>query len=289
MATLTGTEGDDDILGSPASDTILALAGDDRVRALEGDDTVDGGAGDDTLSGSDGNDVLLGGDGADTLVGGFGDDRLEGGLGDDRIEGGTGNDTVRFSGLQADHDIEAAPAGDRVTVSGGDGTDVLTEVEVLRFDDRFYFFSDPVRPEALSIDEALTVAWLYEAGLDRDGEIDLAGLNFWIDARERGLSEHDLSLAFLASPEFEESFGDALDPSAPDYLSDRALVERLYANVLDRDGEQAGIDFWTSELGAGRIDRADLLLAFAVSEENTAESPYPETLAEIAPGDWAFV
>ncbi len=127
------------------------------------------------------------------------------------------------------------------------------------------------------------MAYLYEAGLDRNGNIDLPGLNYWIDLREAGFAEKDLAWAFLSSNEFEAAFG------APETLSDRGLVEQLYWNVLDRQGEAAGVDFWEGVLGQPGYDRADLLLAFALSPENVAGSPFVEDLAEVAPGVWDFL
>lgn len=141
----------------------------------------------------------------------------------------------------------------------------------------------------LSMEQAQTVAYLYEAGLDRDGNIDLPGLNFWIDRREDGLSERQLSRAFLESREFETAFGDAFDQTSPDYLTNRELVEQLYRNVLNREGEVRGVDFWTGLVSQPNFTRADLLLAFAESPENVAGSPFVETLAEAAPGEWEFV
>ncbi|GMG80931.1 hypothetical protein LNKW23_01430 [Paralimibaculum aggregatum] len=135
----------------------------------------------------------------------------------------------------------------------------------------------------LSINEAHSVAYLYEAGLNRDGNIDADGLNFWIDARENGLSEAALAQRFLDSPEFAAAFGD------PDTLSDRGLVEVLYRNVLNRDGETGGIDFWTGVLAQPGFGRDDLLLAFAKSPENLDGSAFVEDLAEVAPGVWDFL
>ncbi|MEO0823712.1 MAG: DUF4214 domain-containing protein [Pseudomonadota bacterium] len=126
------------------------------------------------------------------------------------------------------------------------------------------------------------VALLYEAGLNRDGNVDLPGLNFWIDAREGGVSEKQVAQAFLDSGEFEAAFG------APATLSDPELVEQLYRNVLNREGEQGGIDFWVSVVGQPNFGRDDLLLAFAESPENLTGSAFVETLEEIAPGEWAF-
>lgn len=146
-----------------------------------------------------------------------------------------------------------------------------------------------VRVERLTEAQAQTVALLYEAGLNRDGNIDLPGLNFWIDQREAGLSERQLSRAFLESNEFTAAFGEAFDTGAPDYLSNQALVEQLYRNVLNREGETAGVDFWTGLVASPEFTRADLLLAFAGSPENVAGSPFVEDLAETAPGAWEFL
>ncbi|MEO0620833.1 MAG: cadherin-like domain-containing protein [Pseudomonadota bacterium] len=135
---------------------------------------------------------------------------------------------------------------------------------------------------SLPLGEAQTVAFTYEAGLDRDGNIDLPGLNFWIGARADGLSEEDLAQAFLDSPEFEAAFGD------PDTLSDTEIVEQFYLNVLDREGEEAGITFWVGRLGDPNFGRTDLLLAFADSAENLLGSPEVTTLFEASPGMWEF-
>lgn len=130
--------------------------------------------------------------------------------------------------------------------------------------------------------EARQVAYIYEAGLNRDGAIDKRGLNFWINEREGDLSLRDLARSFLKSDEFSAAFGE------PDSLSNRAFVETLYRNVLNRDGEAGGIQFWTGELNAG-ASRPDVLLAFAESPENVAGSPFVETLIELRPGEWDFV
>ncbi len=164
-------------------------------------------------------------------------------------------------------------------------------------EDRSFLEAGLVAPETdeeagvdgrITPNQAQQVAYLYEAGLDRDGNIDLPGLNFWIDRREEGLSERALSDAFLRSPEFNDSFGEPFDTGAPDYLDDEALVIALYENVLDREFDQPGLDFWLGVLQQPNVDRADLLLAFAASDENVGGSPFVETLIEAEPGEWAF-
>lgn len=131
-------------------------------------------------------------------------------------------------------------------------------------------------------EDVLTVAYLYEAVLDRNGEIDLPGLNFWIDARQDGLSEDRLAESFLFSDEFEEGFGD------PDDLDDRQLVEICYRNILDREGDDQGVAFWTEALDDDDFDRDDLLLAFAQSVENVEGLDYRQRLVEDDDGEWSL-
>ena len=57
--TITGTPGNDLILGSSSMDTIDGLGGDDCILAGGGDDTIDG---------NSGTDICLGGPGADTFL-----------------------------------------------------------------------------------------------------------------------------------------------------------------------------------------------------------------------------
>lgn len=129
---------------------------------------------------------------------------------------------------------------------------------------------------------AKTIAYLYEAGLDRDGNIDEPGLNFWIDGAENGLTNRQIAQNFIDSIEFEQSFGD------PDTLNDFSFVTVLYENVLDRAADDPGRNFWLSVLNQPGTDRADLLLAFARSDENRASSAFVDTLSETDPGIWEF-
>jgi Ca2+-binding RTX toxin-like protein len=82
------------------------------------------------------NDVVSGFAGSDTIDGGAGNDTIAGGGGDDRINGGAGRDIAVFSGARQNYEILVE--GDRATVrdlrsGGGDGVDILTGVEDLRF------------------------------------------------------------------------------------------------------------------------------------------------------------
>lgn len=108
-----------------ANDTIFAGDGAASINASHGDDVVHGQGGDDLLDGWSGSDRLYGGEGDDVLTGSWNDDLLD---------GGEGEDTAVFSGLIKDYKI--VREGDGFRVKGADGSDFVTGVEVLKFDDR---------------------------------------------------------------------------------------------------------------------------------------------------------
>ena len=75
-------------IGTDANDSLTGTNGDDRIV---------GGLGFDILSGNDGNDILMGGLNADVLLGGKGDDLLSPGQGHDIMAGGVGADRFVLS------------------------------------------------------------------------------------------------------------------------------------------------------------------------------------------------
>ncbi|MBT6362284.1 MAG: DUF4114 domain-containing protein, partial [Rhodospirillaceae bacterium] len=85
---------------------------------------VDAGAGDDVIVGGSGDDVILAGDG---------DDLMSGGSGSDVLDGGEGTDTLQLSNSYDDYSISFD--GDQMIVSGPEGVDTVTGVEMLEFAD----------------------------------------------------------------------------------------------------------------------------------------------------------
>jgi serralysin len=90
-------------------------------------------------NGGTGNDSIKGNAANNLLNGNAGDDTLEGGVGNDTIDGGVGgNDIVIFAGIQTDYTIEWANTNWLISdilpgTNGDDGSDVISNVEVLRF------------------------------------------------------------------------------------------------------------------------------------------------------------
>lgn len=115
------------------------------IKGTKQNDIATGTNGNDKVFGEDGNDTLFGGLGTDDLYGGTGTDWLSGGAGNDSLDGGKGFDTAVYAGDMDDYVITAhngnrGDAGnDKWTISdqiaNRDGTDLLKDVELLKFND----------------------------------------------------------------------------------------------------------------------------------------------------------
>ncbi len=75
----------------------------------------------------------IGGSASDVITGNAADNVITGGLGDDTIDGGAGTDTAVFTGGRLNYVWNTA--GSTITITGTDGRDTLTNIEILRFDD----------------------------------------------------------------------------------------------------------------------------------------------------------
>ena len=134
MVDVSGTNNGDNLQGTSVADVIRGLGGNDSILGGAGDDRLVGGEGNDSLDGEYGNDKLFGGNGDDWLYDwDGGNDQLYGESGDDHLhvqrfyshsantivlDGGAGDDTIEYG--------SAVYIVDRVTVSGGEGNDVIT-------------------------------------------------------------------------------------------------------------------------------------------------------------------
>lgn len=107
-ATIEGTEGDDDLLGTTGPDVIAALEGNDTIVGRGGRDVICDGAGHDSIDAGSGNDVLLQGEGYDV------------------VEGGNGSDLVSY----IEHEFRVVVnLGDKRGEVYGDSPDELYEIE----------------------------------------------------------------------------------------------------------------------------------------------------------------
>lgn len=142
---VSGTDGDDVIIGSGRDDTIHGGDGDDVICSRRGDDLIDAGAGQDRIYPSKGDDVVDAGEGKDKIYGGHGTMTLDGGPGRDVVNYrrskdpyvvdlglGTANGDLLVSvenAIGSKHDDVIIGSADRNVLRGSGGLDQLVGLE----------------------------------------------------------------------------------------------------------------------------------------------------------------
>jgi hypothetical protein len=272
------------IYGNDAGNVIIGGLRNDYVYLGKGSDTVTGGGGGDivvfektienyTLSGGSAT-LTVTGQGTDVLnniptvyfkdfivrpadyiwigAGGVGDDVFKGGSGAELFSGGAGIDTTSYSRERANFTVWAANSAFKVRDdSGSGGIDVTVGVERLKFSDG--------SGVALDIDGVAGQTYrMYQAAFNRTP--DKGGLGFWLDKMDDGLGLVSMAQAFLDSAENLATYG---------ALTDSQFVNQIYANVLHRQADAGGVDFYLKGLAAG-LSRATVLADFSESPENQA-------------------
>lgn len=218
--------------GTDAELIPIAFAGNDRLVGNEWSILL-GYGGDDTFVATSLYSVSFdGGDGIDTVV----------------FEGGRGAVNITTRNFLYKNLTERS----ELYVESGMGSAHLKDVERLQFADT-----------ALALDIAGNAGQayrLYRAAFDRMPDHD--GLGFWISAMDHGATLQTVAAGFVNSREFKDLF--AYDPT------DRAVLTAFYRNVLHREPDQGGFDFWLAALEKG-LGKDQLLVNFSESAENKAQ------------------
>ena len=87
---------------------------------------------------------------------------------------------------------------------------------------------------------------------------DRGGLMYWLNRRRNGTKLDTISQSFATSSEFKNRYGS---------LTNREFVELVYQNVLDREGEESGVTYWTNQLNSGKRTRGRVMTGFSESNE----------------------
>ena len=146
-----------------------------------------------------------------------------------------------------------------------DGFDDITGVPKLEFDDKTVSGISDIKEtfdQVTSKDnETGQMFRVYNAAFARFPDSD--GLEYWIDKNQSGEnSNRQVADSFLASEEFKETYGEDVDTGT--------YVNTLYKNILGREADQEGYNYWVTQLDSGQENRGELLLGFAESVENKA-------------------
>jgi Ca2+-binding RTX toxin-like protein len=203
--------------------------------------------------------------GANVIFGLGGDDVISGGKQGGFIFGGAGTDTALFDGIAANHRIQLVD-GETVKIvvadkrPGEGGTDTLTSVERLQFTDGFSFDAEgrefvdttllagvlDITPEELTRFVEMYIAYF-------DRAPDAMGIYYWGSRLADGMLIEEIANSFYVQPESRAIYTD------PDHNA--ALVDAVYRNLLERESEQVGRDYWINALEQGDVSRGEAVLA----------------------------
>lgn len=118
---------------------------------------------------------------------------------------------------------------------------------------------------------------LYLGAMERIPETE--GFLWWLDKMRSGEKDlADVAAGFIHSTEMTQ----LMDTDQNGAVAHSELLNHLYGTVLDRAPDQAGWDWWMQELESGAKNQAEVLNAFAQSNE------FAETTLQIV-GDYNFL
>ena len=143
------------------------------------------------------------------------------------------------------------------------GLEDITEINTLKFKDKELNVIVDIKETfdqvtGLNTDSGKMFR-LYNAAFARFPDPD--GLRYWIRNFSSGVDdERAVSSSFIASVEFKERYGEN--------ITNETYVQNLYLNVLNRDLDQEGYDYWVGNLNNGIEQRHEVLLGFSESVEN---------------------
>ena len=90
---------------------------------------------------------------------------------------------------------------------------------------------------------------------------DPEGLAYWINNYSSGIDDiRAVATSFLISDEFKSAYGDN--------VTNGEYVQLLYKNVLNRELDQDGYDYWVGNLDQAIETRYEVLIGFSESNEN---------------------
>ncbi len=154
---------------------------------------------------------------------------------------------------------------DKYGVGTTNGIDELTGASLLKFDDKNLHLVNDIKAtfdQVTGLNNSTGEMFrLYNAAFARFP--DSSGLRYWINQYSSGKDDaRAVASSFLVSDEFSERYGAN--------VTNAKYVETLYVNVLGRDYDQDGYNYWLGNLNSGKETRYELLLGFAESAENKA-------------------
>ena len=185
-----------------------------------------------TTLGDLGADIFRGTTGNDLLYGNAGNDTIFADGGSDTIQGGAGLDTIKYALAQSNYTLAVGESISTVKEISTGANDSLSTVERVVFSDK------AVALDIGSGEVGGSCYRIYKAAFNRTP--DEGGLGYWIGQMDLGKTLVEVSAGFIDSDEFRASYG--TNPTNGEFLT------KVYNNVLGRDPDSGGYDWWVDQL-----------------------------------------
>lgn len=237
--------------------SLISTAGQITVNFGTTIENANGGSGDDRITGNGSSNGLCGNGGNDVLCGG---------AGNDVIDGGSGTDTASFAGNRSTFTIMRTSTGYRVSANAGtEGTDSLIDIERIAFGDG-----------TLHLEYSDVIQQLYVSYFGRAA--DSGGLTNFTSALAQANAPTDiqgLNAAYSTNATIRslvDAFGTSAESNALYTGDTSAFVSAIYRNVLGRDADAGGMDFWRGAIDGGNLTKGNAALSImAGALANTSE------------------
>ena len=241
-----------------------------------------------------------GGSGNDSILGNASDNAILGGAGNDLIDGGAGVNSAFYSGPSGRYMVTLRAGTGTVTATvtdktGVDGTDLVTNIQHLRFTDTTVSSvgaagaaasldgdGDAVSAAAsppmgdLDLTQVLEAASLSSAAFADLAKIfvatlerapDALGFDYWAGRLVEGASLREVATAIAGSPEARVLL--------PTTLGNHDFVVAAYALAVGRAPDAAGLAYWQGALQTGQVARDGFIFDLVVGAKNSpADSAY---------------
>lgn len=292
-----GGLGSDTAEGGMGADLMSGGSGNDRLSGDDGSDVLAGNSGDDTLNGGSGNDALVDGSGNDSVFGGSGDDLIfddasllkpggneiyqlselgelfrvfggnegsQGRGGNDYVDGGDGVDTALYAGPSSHYKLVVGSS--TITVQDkvlADGLDNLVSVERTHFMDRTLDTTWFTKAASVPASQFTDLTDMYIAYFDRAP--DALGLFYWASRLSDGMTLQQIAKSFFVQPETVAAY--------PAGQTTAEFVTEVYGNVLGRNPDQPGLNYWINSLQTGGVSKDEFMLAIIYGARAATGSP----------------
>jgi len=192
----------------------------------------------------------IGGSGNDFLYGNDSDNSLTGGKGNDLIDGGSGTDTAVYSGGKNDYKVVFNTVGDQTikvidNVASRDGIDNLVSVEKFKFTDYTFDTTTITKTAQLSSQQVFDITSLYVATFNRAP--DALGIDYWGSRMFDGMKMTDIAKTFFSQTEAATLY--------PATLDNTSFINKIYNNVLGRNPDTDGFNYWKKQLDTGVVTK----------------------------------